>query len=117
MLAQPNTELREPSHNSEDQVSGSDTILGTHRFAKGRGTPHIPNALDLSVRRSPVSCRAPVPRLASAMLRTWPAQAYARPPERMPRICDVAGERTTLRLELLEAIGRVAGFDAKAVSR
>jgi len=30
VLAQPDTELREPSHNSEDQVSGSDTLLGTH---------------------------------------------------------------------------------------
>jgi hypothetical protein len=30
MLAQPDTELREPSHSSEDQVSGSDTVLGTH---------------------------------------------------------------------------------------
>ena len=31
VLAQPDTELREPSHNSEDQVSGSDTVLGTHK--------------------------------------------------------------------------------------
>ena len=35
MLAQPDTELREPWHNGEDQVSGSDTIVGTHRV-----TPH-----------------------------------------------------------------------------
>jgi hypothetical protein len=35
VLAQPDTELREPSHSSEDQVSGSDTVLGTHmRFAR-----------------------------------------------------------------------------------
>jgi Phage integrase family len=31
VLAQPDTGLREPSHSSEDQVSGSDTVLGTHR--------------------------------------------------------------------------------------
>jgi len=31
MLAQPDTELREPWHNGEDQVSGSDTVVGTHR--------------------------------------------------------------------------------------
>jgi hypothetical protein len=31
VLAQPDTELREPSHSSEEQVSGSDTVLGTHR--------------------------------------------------------------------------------------
>jgi hypothetical protein len=30
--AQANTELREPSHHREDQVSGGDTILGTHRL-------------------------------------------------------------------------------------
>jgi hypothetical protein len=30
VIAQPGTELREPSHNSEDQVGGSDTLLGTH---------------------------------------------------------------------------------------
>lgn len=30
MLAQPDTELREPWHNGEDQVSGSDTVVGTH---------------------------------------------------------------------------------------
>ena len=30
MLAQPDTERREPSHSSEDQVSGRDTVLGTH---------------------------------------------------------------------------------------
>ena len=34
VLAQPDTELREPSHSSEDQVSGSDTVLGTHRQAE-----------------------------------------------------------------------------------
>ncbi len=33
MLAQPDTELREPWHNGEDQVSGSDTIVGTHSRA------------------------------------------------------------------------------------
>jgi len=27
MLAQPDTELREPWHNGEDQVSGSDTVV------------------------------------------------------------------------------------------
>jgi hypothetical protein len=31
MLAQPDTELREPWHNGEDQVSGSDTVVGTHK--------------------------------------------------------------------------------------
>jgi hypothetical protein len=31
VLAQPDTELREPWHNGEVQVSGSDTIVGTHR--------------------------------------------------------------------------------------
>ncbi len=31
MLAQPDTELREPWDNGEDQVSGSDTVVGTHR--------------------------------------------------------------------------------------
>ncbi len=31
VLAQPDTEVREPAHISEDQVSGSDTVLGTHR--------------------------------------------------------------------------------------
>jgi hypothetical protein len=30
-IAQVNTELREPSHHREDQVSGSDTFLGTHK--------------------------------------------------------------------------------------
>ena len=30
VLAQPDTEVREPAHISEDQVSGSDTVLGTH---------------------------------------------------------------------------------------
>ncbi len=30
MLAQPDTELREPWHNGEDQVSGNDTVVGTH---------------------------------------------------------------------------------------
>ena len=29
-IAQANTELREPAHHREDQVSGGDTILGTH---------------------------------------------------------------------------------------
>jgi transposase len=30
VLEQPDTELREPSHSSDDQVRGSDTVLGTH---------------------------------------------------------------------------------------
>jgi hypothetical protein len=33
--AQPDIELREPSHSSEDQVSGSDTVLGTQKAAVG----------------------------------------------------------------------------------
>jgi len=40
--------------------------------------------------------------------------AYARERERVLRICDAAGEARTLRLELLEAIRRVVGFDAYA---
>jgi len=40
--------------------------------------------------------------------------AYARERERALRICAAAREVTTLRLELLEAIRRVAGFDAYA---
>ena len=32
VLAQPDTEVREPVHISEDQVSGSDTVLGTHNL-------------------------------------------------------------------------------------
>jgi len=40
--------------------------------------------------------------------------AYARERERVLRICDAAGEARTLRLELLEAISRVVGFDAYA---
>jgi hypothetical protein len=32
VLAQPDTEVRAPAHISEDQVSGSDTVLGTHRL-------------------------------------------------------------------------------------
>jgi hypothetical protein len=32
VLAQPDTEVRAPAHISEDQVNGSDTILGTHRL-------------------------------------------------------------------------------------
>ena len=32
VLAQPESEVREPVHISEDQVSGSDTVLGTHRL-------------------------------------------------------------------------------------
>ena len=40
--------------------------------------------------------------------------AYARERERVLRICDAAGEPRTLRLELLEAIRRVVGFDAYA---
>ena len=36
VLAQPDTELREPSHSSEDQASGSDTVLGTHRLVERR---------------------------------------------------------------------------------
>jgi hypothetical protein len=39
MLAQPDTELREPSHISEDQVSGSDTVLGIHRLKSAPGQP------------------------------------------------------------------------------
>ncbi len=35
VLAQPDTELRELSRNSEDQVSGSDTVLGTHKVSDG----------------------------------------------------------------------------------
>jgi hypothetical protein len=31
VFAQPESEVREPAHISEDQVSGSDTVLGTHR--------------------------------------------------------------------------------------
>ena len=30
MIAQPDTEVREPAHISDDQGSGSDTVLGTH---------------------------------------------------------------------------------------
>lgn len=33
VLAQPESEVREPVHISEDQASGSDTVLGTHRVA------------------------------------------------------------------------------------
>ena len=40
--------------------------------------------------------------------------AFARERERVLRICDAAGEARTLRLELLEAIRRVVGFDAYA---
>ena len=40
--------------------------------------------------------------------------AYARERERVLRICDAAGDPRTLRLELLEAIRRVVGFDAYA---
>jgi DNA-binding CsgD family transcriptional regulator len=40
--------------------------------------------------------------------------AYARERERVLRICDAAGEPRALRLELLEAIRRVVGFDAYA---
>jgi hypothetical protein len=40
--------------------------------------------------------------------------AYARERERVLRICDAAGKAKTLRLELLEAIRRVVGFDAYA---
>jgi hypothetical protein len=40
VLAQPDTELREPSHNSEDQVSGSDTLLGTHRLGARSPWPY-----------------------------------------------------------------------------
>jgi len=32
VLAQPESEVREPVHISEDQVSGSDTVLGTNRL-------------------------------------------------------------------------------------
>jgi DNA-binding CsgD family transcriptional regulator len=40
--------------------------------------------------------------------------AYARERERVLRICDAAGDPRTVRLELLEAIRRVVGFDAYA---
>src|SRR5438477_1187961 len=40
--------------------------------------------------------------------------AHARERERVLRLCDAAGDPRTLRLELLEAIGRVVGFDAYA---
>jgi hypothetical protein len=38
VLAQPESEVREPVHISEDQVSGSDTVLGTHTI-RVRGDP------------------------------------------------------------------------------
>jgi DNA-binding CsgD family transcriptional regulator len=40
--------------------------------------------------------------------------AYARERERVLRLCDAAGDARTLRLELLDAIRRVVGFDAYA---
>jgi Methyltransferase domain len=40
--------------------------------------------------------------------------AYSRARERVCRICDSAGDTRTLRLDLLDAIRRVVGFDAYA---
>src|SRR5436190_22099653 len=40
--------------------------------------------------------------------------AYARERERVLRLCGAAGDTRTLRLDLLDAIRRVVGFDAYA---
>jgi hypothetical protein len=53
VLAQPDIELREPSHNSEDQVSGSDIVLGTHNL-RGTGQVDQGHQLDRQIGR----CRA-----------------------------------------------------------
>ena len=61
--------------------------------------------------------RFPVRRVPAVIGLRWSVAssvAYARERERVLRICDAAGEVRTLRLELLEAIRRVVGFDAYA---
>jgi DNA-binding CsgD family transcriptional regulator len=61
--------------------------------------------------------RFPVRRVPAVIGLRWSVAssvAYARERERVLRICDAAGEVRTLRLDLLEAIRRVVGFDAYA---
>jgi DNA-binding CsgD family transcriptional regulator len=61
--------------------------------------------------------RFPVRRVLTVVGLRWSVAssvAYARERGRVLRICDATGEARTLRLELLEAIRRVVGFDAYA---
>ena len=76
MLAQPDTELREPWHNGEDQVSGSDTVVGTHNL-QARLAPVLFTDDDKpaarAARPSPVAPAARSPRaLAKAATKQTP---------------------------------------------
>jgi len=66
------------------------------------------------VRRSPLSRLAGIPAVSGLGWSVASAVAYVRERERVLRICDAAAEPRALRLELLDAIRQVVGFDAYA---
>lgn len=76
-----------------------------------RGTPPIPYVWDLSARNGLLTGRA---RPSGYPASVASSVAYSQARDRVSRICDSACDARTLRLELLDAIRRVAGFDAYA---